>query len=93
MNAAGRGRMITSISTPAQANRSHAAPSTPIRSIRVTAIASPTCTHAIDPIAMKAPVRAWLLSGTSELNGTPTVRVHVIYVDIPFTIPKRSVSA
>ena len=84
--------MITSIRTPAQANLSHAAPSTPIRSIRVTAIASPTCTHAIDPIAMKAPVRAWL-SVTFELNGTPTVRVHVIYLDIPFTISKRSVSA
>src|SRR5690349_10762564 len=32
---------------------------------------------------MKAPVRAWLVT-TPALNGTHTVRVHVIFVDIPF---------
>jgi hypothetical protein len=42
VNADRRGLTITSIRTPAQANRSHAAPSTPMRSMRVTAIASPT---------------------------------------------------
>ena len=69
MNAAKRGRTITSISTPAHASRSHAAPSTPMRSINVTAIARPTCTHSIEPIAIMAPVRAWLVV-TSALNGT-----------------------
>ena len=42
VNAATRGRTMTSISTPAHASRSHAAPSTPMRSISVTAIARPT---------------------------------------------------
>jgi hypothetical protein len=30
-----------------------------------------------------APVRAWFVV-TSALNGTATVHVHVIYLDIPF---------
>jgi hypothetical protein len=59
-----------------------------MRSIRVTAIASPTCTDSIDPIAMKAPVRAWS-SLTSALNVTATVHVHVIFVDIPFDNHER----
>ena len=83
VNAAARGRTMTSIKRPAQASRSQAAPSTPMRSIRVTAIASPTCTHSIDPIAIRAPVRAWF-SVTTALNGTTTVRVHVIFLDILF---------
>jgi len=49
-----------------------------MRSINVTAIARPTCTHSIEPIAIRAPVRAWLVV-TSALNGKATVRVHVIY--------------
>jgi hypothetical protein len=88
VNADARGRTITSIKTPAQASRSYAAPSTPMRSIIVTAIASPTCTDNIDPIAMKAPVRAWL-SVMSALNVTATVHVHVIYLDIPFDDHER----
>ncbi len=83
VNAAARGRTMTSIRMPAQASLSHAAPSTPMRSIKVTAIARPICTHSIDAIAMKAPVRAWL-SVTTALNGTVTVHVHVIFLDIPF---------
>ena len=83
VNAAARGRTITSIRRPAHASRSQAAPSTPMRSIKVTAIASPTCTHIIDPIAIRAPVRAWL-SVTTALNGTRTVHVHVIFLDISF---------
>jgi hypothetical protein len=58
VNDAKRGRTMTSISTPAHASRSHAAPSTPMRSISVTAIARPTWTHSIEPIAIRAPVRA-----------------------------------
>jgi len=58
VNAATRGRTMTSISTPAHASRSQAAPSTPMRPISVTAIARPTCTHSIDPIAIMAPRRA-----------------------------------
>ena len=91
VNAAGRGRTMTSMSSPAQASRSQAAPSTPMRSIRVTAIASPTCTDSIDPIAMKAPVRAWL-SPITALNVTATVHVHVIFLDIPFDDRERCVA-
>ena len=32
---------------------------------------------------MKAPVRAWFVV-TPALNGTETVHVHVIFLDIPF---------
>jgi hypothetical protein len=38
-----------------------------------------------------APVRAWLVV-TSALNGRATVRVHVIYLDIPFMDRERSLS-
>jgi hypothetical protein len=37
---------------------------------------------------MKAPVRAWFVI-TPALNGSDTVHVHVIFVDIPFSIPER----
>src|SRR5690349_19830770 len=83
VNAAFRGRTMTSIKMPAQANRNQAAPSTPTRSMRVTAIARPTCTQSIDPTAMKAPVRA-ALPVISAFNGTTNVHVHVIFMDISF---------
>jgi hypothetical protein len=37
----------------------------------------------MEPIAMNAPVRAWL-SVTQALNDTQNVHVHVIFLDIPF---------
>jgi hypothetical protein len=80
---------MTSISTPAHASRSHAAPSTPMRSISVTAIASPIWTHSIEPMAIRAPVRAWFVV-THALNGMATVHVHVIFIDIPFINHERS---
>ena len=76
----------------AQASRSQAAPSTPIRSISVTATARPTCTHSIEPIAIRAPVRAWYRAGyvvTPAFNDTNTVAVHVILPDIPFVSHER----
>ena len=42
VNAERFGRTMSSSRIPAHASRSHAAPSTPIRSINVTAIARPT---------------------------------------------------
>jgi hypothetical protein len=89
VNATRRGRMMSSKMTPAQANRSHAAPSTPIWSMSVTAIARPTWTHSMEPIAMRAPVRAWFVV-TPALNGSETVHVHVIFLDIPFMNHERS---
>ena len=47
VNADGRGRTSTSSSTPAQASRSQAAPSGPIRSNSPTDAASPSWTHSI----------------------------------------------
>jgi hypothetical protein len=35
-------------------------------------------------MAIRAPVRAWFVV-TPALNGTTTVHVHVIFLDIPFT--------
>src|SRR5215208_210505 len=89
VNAVTRGRTMTSISTPAHARRIHAAPSTPMRSISETAIARPTWTHSIDPIAIKAPERAWFVI-TPALNGTTTVRVHLIFLDISFANHEQS---
>ena len=88
VNATARGRTKSSKMMPAHASRSHAAPSTPISSISVTAIARPSCTHSMEPIAMKAPVRAWFVI-TPALNGRRTVHVHVISLDIPFMIHEQ----
>ena len=90
VNATGRGRTMTSRRMPAHANRNHAAPSTPIWSISVTASARPSCTHSMEPIAMSAPLRAWLVV-TPALNGRVTVHVHVIFLDIPFMNHERYV--
>ena len=67
VNRVRQGRPISTISTPAQTRRSHAAPSAPSRSINPTETASPSCTHSIDAVAIRAPVRA------GEPVGPPTV--------------------
>jgi hypothetical protein len=46
-------------------------------------MARPIWTQSIDPIAIRAPVRAGF-GVTSALNGRATVHVHVIFLDIPF---------
>ena len=71
VNAMRFGRTMSSSRIPAHASRNQAAPSTPMRSINVTAIARPTWTHSIEPIAMKAPERAWFVV-TPALNGRRT---------------------
>src|SRR6476646_12206768 len=93
-NRDGRGRTTTSRTRPAQASRSHAAPSGPTRSNRPTDRASPSCTHVMDPTAMRVPVRAWLRAVVDVLM-TPvepvmTVRVHVRNVDTTFENPEQS---
>ena len=57
VNADGRGRAITASRSPAQSSRSAAVPVDPIRSKRPTETASPSWTHSIEPVAMRAPVR------------------------------------
>ena len=59
MNVAARGRTRTRNNTPAHASPGHAAPSTPMWSMGPMAIARPSCTHGIEAIAIKHPVRAW----------------------------------
>ena len=90
VNEARRGRTTTSRIRPAQDSRSHAAPSAPIRSISSTDRARPICTHATDAVAIRTPVRTSFVV-TFALNGTATVHVHVIYLDIPFTKCERLV--
>jgi hypothetical protein len=46
-------------------------------------IASPICTQTIEAIAIAAPLRA-RFAVTSALNGTSTIHVHVIFMDISF---------
>jgi hypothetical protein len=58
LNCDRRGRTNTTSSTPAQASRSHAAPSGPTRSNNPTEAASPSCTQSMDPTASAAPLRA-----------------------------------
>lgn len=77
VNAAMRGRTMTRISTPAQTRRNQAAPSTPMRSIKVTAMASPSWTDSIDVIAINAPVRA-CVALTNALNVTDLACVYAI---------------
>jgi hypothetical protein len=43
----------------------------------------------MDPVAIRTPVRTWFVV-TSAFNGTATVHVHVIYLDIPFDEYERS---
>ena len=56
------------------------------------AIARPSCTHSMEAIAINAPVRAWF-ELTPALNGSTTVHVHVIFLDISFVIYGRYAAA
>ncbi len=58
VNAEGRGRTMTSSSTPAQASRSQAVPSDPIRSMRPMATTMPICTDTCAAMAIVTPLRA-----------------------------------
>ena len=74
--------------TAAQNSRSQAAPVAPIWSTSPTDTASPSWTQSIDTVAMEAPMRA------DDLDMTPSqrrqnVRVHVTFLDIPFTRTKQ----
>ena len=87
---ANRGRTTTSTITPAQASRSQAAPSGPIRSNSPTETARPSCTHSIEATAMPVPARAaarpgarcWMLM--EPVQPANIVRVHVRFMDSPF---------
>jgi hypothetical protein len=52
-----RGRTRTIRIGAAQMSRSHVVPAGPRSSIRLTATASPTCTHSIETTAIEAPTR------------------------------------
>jgi hypothetical protein len=87
-NRHGRGRIAASRITAAHASRSQIAPSGPIWPNSGTVSARPAWTQAIEPTAIAVPARAadgLALRVTVPVDTRRIVRVHVIFVDIPFT--------
>src|SRR6516225_4569335 len=80
----GRGRTQAARSTPAQASRSHAAPSAPIEVNRGTDSARPSWTHVIEPTAISVPVRARDRCGPGTVLMIPVHRPQIIRVHLTF---------